>query len=171
MAKNVDYSVELHSIKCMAELYADAKTKFQTYGNVCVWPGYSEDVLPDLLKGLTTEPTLFWLDAHFPGADFGMGSYWDENQPIDIKLPLKVELETIVNNRDINGDIFVIDDLRMYKHGPYEAGDWLESPCLWGSEFIHTLLNSTHHVIETSVQQGMLLLSQIVGISICIQTL
>jgi hypothetical protein len=65
------------------------------------------------------EPILFWLDAHFPGADFGLGKY-DDPMDESIRLPLESELQTIKGIRPNAKDVFIIDDLQLYEDGPYE---------------------------------------------------
>lgn len=58
----------------------------------------------------------FFLDAHFPGADFHKTTY--ENSIREHKqesFPLEIELNAIINARDISRDIIVIDDFKLYE--------------------------------------------------------
>lgn len=69
--------------------------------------GDSVEKLPQALKELPT-PALFWLDAHYPDV------YLSEDARAEA-LPLLQEVRTIVeHDRDHSGDVFVMDDLRIY---------------------------------------------------------
>ena len=55
----------------------------------------SEEALADVLPAVERDkPILFWLDAHFPGADFGLATYKDEHGR-EPALPLERELALI----------------------------------------------------------------------------
>ena len=49
------------------------------------------------------------MDAHFPGADFGLASYGDV-EDMDERLPLQKELENNVKNKEVTNDDIVIDE-------------------------------------------------------------
>ena len=56
-------------------------------------------------------------------------------------------------------DIIVIDDIRIYKEGPYENGNF-ENKALHGGEsldFVYDLLDETHIVVESYLQEGYLI--------------
>ena len=89
----IDEDVDIHTIEIIEEIYDKNKIKFSYLKNVNWHLGESSEVLPEIIPKLKGN-TLFWLDAHFPGADFGLASYGDEKD-IDKRLPLKTELETI----------------------------------------------------------------------------
>ena len=58
-------------------------------------------------------PVMFWLDAHFPGADYGLGTYeaiWPER----VRAPLFYELEWISKHRNC-GDVIFVDDWMLYE--------------------------------------------------------
>ena len=69
-------------------------------------------------------PTLWWLDAHFPGADYGDAGYGAE-EDIDKRLPMEKELKIMVQNRDLSNDIIFMDDLRIYVDRDFVAGSWV----------------------------------------------
>jgi hypothetical protein len=77
--------------------------------------GSSEDKLPEILRQLDSNPTLWWLDAHLQDF-YGL--------PADMvnRFPLERELELLCQMRDISRDVILIDDLRIYEAGPFECG-------------------------------------------------
>jgi hypothetical protein len=79
---------------------------------------------------------LFFLDAHFPGADF-RGARYDVNAPHAV--PLREELELIARYRGQCRDYIICDDARIYTLGPFAHGntEWLQVP--GGFDFIHDL--------------------------------
>ena len=102
---------------------------------------------------------MFFLDAHFPGADFHLASYFDEKDE-NIRIPLKKEIETIVRLKNgFEKDVFVIDDLRIYEDGPFEGGNWPLRQQLGseGIEFVYDLLSNTHEVIKNYKSQGYII--------------
>lgn len=100
--------------------------------------------------------TIFWLDAHFPGVDFNYYNLEDEKNT-DRRIPLEKELEIITKNKkDISGDIFIIDDLRIYEDGPYDAGNWELRKKFGGNGigFLYKYLEKTHHILKYNRFQG-----------------
>jgi hypothetical protein len=76
----------------------------------------------EVLKKLDNSPTLFFLDAHFPLADFFGLDYKDSIVKFGaFALPLISELALIANFRkELRGDVLVIDDLILYERGQFE---------------------------------------------------
>jgi hypothetical protein len=146
--------IEIHTIECMSEIMDRARRRFGKWPqNIHPYEGYSEEKLPLVLQNISPGPALFWLDAHFPGADFGLGSYSDGEH--HIKLPLETELKIVTQVRTLHEDVFVLDDLRIYKDGPFEGGNWPERPQFPDeNQFMYDMLDSTHHIFETTPQQG-----------------
>lgn len=153
-----DDSLNVHTIEVIPEIYDKNKINFSYLKDVNWHLGTSFDILPEILPDLKGT-TLFWMDAHFPGADFGLSSYGDEKDD-DKRLPLKKELETIVENRDVTNDVFVIDDLRIYEDGPFGDGNWEDREKYGGDgiEFIEELFDETHYVVKSYNAQGSILL-------------
>jgi len=88
---------------------------------------YSSEALKELVPTLPKdEPVLFFLDAHFPGADFHKISYEESiRQFQDEAFPLLNEIKIIKNLRDISKDVFIIDDWKLYDDTlQYEFPGW-----------------------------------------------
>lgn len=111
------WSVEIHP-----DIAATARERFAGDGRIEILNATSEEALARVLPGVDrSAPMLFWLDAHFPGADFGLASYRDEPDR-HLRLPLERELDLIARLRRPCRDVILIDDLRIYEDGPYEMG-------------------------------------------------
>lgn len=154
--------LNIYTIELMDELYNNLIEEFGSFSFVNLIKGLSKEELEKLMKVLSPEPTMFWLDAHFPGADFGINNlnYFSESNP-EINTPLESELKEIVKSkRDISKDIFIIDDLRIYKDGPYSNGNWEPRKIIGGDgiEFIFNLFEKTHHIVESYKDEGYILL-------------
>lgn len=154
--------LNLYSIELMDELYEELIKKFKDENNIKLIKGFSTKELKKLLNIISTDPTVFWLDAHFPGADFAIRNLgYDSQIDNSIRLPLEHELTVISkSNRNIKNDIIVIDDLRIYKDGPYEGGVWGERATLGGTNitFVKELFINTHNIYESYKQQGYIIL-------------
>jgi hypothetical protein len=148
----------IHSIEIVDELVDAARRKFKNWPQVKIWRGDSRDVLPILLKELPGGPALFWLDGHFPGADYGLRSY-DSEPDVRTRLPLEDEIGIISKARQHCRDVILIDDARVYQSGPYVAGnlpaDW---PALNGVtrslDFVRDAYGKTHGVVVDFAETG-----------------
>ena len=113
-----------------------------------------------MASNLDLPPALFWLDAHYPGAGFGLKDYGDA-MPETIRLPLGRELEQIRRNR-AGLDVIIIDDLRIYETGDWEDGPLPEGtpgePAENGADWIRYLFSETHTAHTIIRDQGYLLL-------------
>lgn len=154
----INEKLNVHTIEIIPEIYEKNTISYSYLNNVTWHLGQSSDILPEIVSQMNT-PTLFWLDAHFPGADFGLASYGDEPD-LEKRLPLKSELEKIVNNKDVTNDVFVIDDLRIYEDGPFEDGSWKDRTKYGGDgiEFIDELFEDSHYVVKSYNKQGFIIL-------------
>jgi hypothetical protein len=112
----------------------------------------------DLVARSTLPPTFFWLDAHYPGAGFGLKDYGDAMDE-GVRLPLARELEAICRHRG-GRDIILIDDLRIYEAGEYDdgplPGDVPGDPR--GADWIRQMFSATHDAKTILRDQGYLLL-------------
>ena len=155
---NIKSDLNIHTIEIIEEIFNKNKISHSYLTNVNWHLGQSSEVMPEILPQLEGN-TLFWLDAHFPGADFGLASYGDE-EDLDKRLPLRSELEIIVKGRDVSNDVFVIDDLRIYEDGPFGDGNWEDREKYGGDgiEFIEELFDETHYVVKSYNAQGSVLL-------------
>lgn len=70
-------------------------------------------------KCSSEDRVLFFLDAHFPGADYD-GKPYDPQAPD--ALPLREELLLIKKYRGQCQDVIICDDARIYFTGPFERG-------------------------------------------------
>lgn len=137
---------------------------FDTYGELFVdqpvqfFHGYSHEQMPKLLKKLNKRPTLFWLDAHFPGADYFDEGYGKEPDIVK-RLPMEEELRCIVQNRDISNDIIFMDDLRIYVDRDFQQGNWSDRKTIGanGYDFVEELIGETHTINEHLGDEGYLL--------------
>lgn len=148
-----------YSIEIYPRVYENVKPKFANKENCEILLGNSYEILPNILPKITGN-VLFFLDAHFPGADFGFESYFSTTD-YNTRLPLEKEVETIVNNRDISNDVFIIDDLRVYEDNNYTGGNWNERTQIGGNgiDFIYRLLGNTHNIDRDLRYQGFLIIT------------
>ncbi len=137
----------------------EAKLRFQRESRVTIVKASSADALFAELPAINGN-CLFWLDAHFPGADAGLDSY-DSVKDEDIRLPLEKELIIIHELRKNYQDILIIDDLRVYEEGPYENGSAPADTLPRNNrdmDFINRLFDKTHISMRTYRNEGYLLL-------------
>jgi len=148
------YSIEIHT-----QLYNECKNKFAS-NRLKLINATSIDGLKKILKETDKNDTiLFWLDAHFPGADFQLGSYYD-NIEFNLKFPLEWEINLIYETRKKCKDVFIIDDLQLYEDGDYELKweqDFIDRFRM-SNEFIYDKYFDTHNFIKDYRHQGFLIL-------------
>jgi hypothetical protein len=154
----------LHSIEIVEDLATAAKARFASDQRINIWQGDSRDMLAKILDVLPAEPCLFWLDAHFPGAH--SGAAYDAEKDGRVRLPLAEELALIRERRPNAGDVFLLDDMRIYVNRPDFNGNLPDDfPGLEGVErtreppqWVRDLYGDTHgFVIDFSDQwYGML---------------
>jgi len=118
MGDGVDYALEckfnrIISLDIDSELVANAQLKYKNIPKVTILEGNSFDVLEKILPDIT-ESCIFWLDAHFPGADLHKKAYNSEKN-MDIRLPMEKEIRLIYNTRKGYNDVIICDDLRLYE--------------------------------------------------------
>lgn len=85
---------------------------------------------------LPTDRVLFFLDAHFPDADFNGADY---NVHAPNAVPLKEELEMIHHYRNFCNDYIICDDARIYLEGPFQNGNYPGAHLGGGIGFIEKL--------------------------------
>jgi hypothetical protein len=151
---------KLFTIEMVQELYLLSSSNYKKDNSFFIH-AESKDGLRNVVSQIdTSDKILFWLDAHFPGADFGLSNYHDI---VDTKLriPLQEELKTIVEKRDCSKDVFIIDDLRIYEDGPFEDGVWVERELLGGEgiDFIFELFSTTHQIYRDYRDQGYIIVT------------
>ncbi len=151
---------KLYSIEYMQELFNICVNKFSKDDRVVLLNDNSLNGLKQIIHLLDETPTLFWLDAHFPGADFGFNDYDHLKHQENVYMPLIDELNLIRSLRPKAKDIFIIDDLQLYEKGPFQ----LYNPDFvlkYGNKDISNTLEifkNSHTVFRDYRHQGFLIL-------------
>jgi hypothetical protein len=160
-ALNFDFE-KFYSVDLDEELVIAAKNRFVGYPLTLI-NDYSSKALEQYVPTLTQEPVFFFLDAHFPGADFHKMSYEESIRTYkDEAFPLHQELTTIKKFRNTDKDVFLIDDFKLYEEGDYEFGGWAYSELqeelglVTKSQFIYDLFKDTHTFEKSLRHQGFL---------------
>ncbi|HJW18504.1 MAG TPA: hypothetical protein VJ499_15350, partial [Flavisolibacter sp.] len=150
---------KLFSVEVIPEIAIKAADRFTGNKKVCILEGDSVSILAQELPYLKGN-CLFWLDAHFPGADAGMAAY-NADADEDLRLPLERELEVISRLRSNYKDVLILDDLRIYEDGPFANGN-VPADALPGEnrtiEFIYRYFGDTHEVMKCYLDEGYILL-------------
>lgn len=112
-AATVDFE-RIYSVEIIAAQAALLAQHFAADKRIKLIPSRSDDALKEWLPKLPHN-TLFFLDAHFPGADLGIRGFEDEKDE-DVRLPLFKELELIRDLRAAKGfkDAILIDDIMIF---------------------------------------------------------
>jgi hypothetical protein len=160
-ALNFDFE-KFYSVDLDEELVNAAKNRFVGYPLTLI-NDYSSKALEQYVPTLTQEPVFFFLDAHFPGADFHKMSYEESIRTYkEEAFPLHLELQSIKKSRNTDKDVFLIDDFKLYEEGDYEFGGWAYSELqeelglVTKSQFIYDLFKDTHTFEKSLRHQGFL---------------
>jgi len=112
---------ELHSVELTQPLFDMAAKRFDGLSQVHLQCGSSVDFLREIAR-LPAVPTLYYLDAHFlGGADFGLTTY-AESACDPGSFPLLSEVDALLR-ADLSHSVLIIDDIRMYYDGAFQAGE------------------------------------------------
>jgi hypothetical protein len=160
---------ELYSVDIDDELIKAARNKFaETDKDLKLFTGTSEDILREHVPSLPKDsPTLFFLDAHFPGADFHKISYEESIRTYkEVAFPLEEEIKIIQEARDTSRDVIILDDLMLYEpsdkyeHKGWEYG-WLQEELnlATSSQFIYDAFQETHNFTKDYRNQGYLVIT------------
>ena len=159
---------EIHSIEIDKELADKCKSRFSNNKNVTIHHGHSGNILPSIIENINCN-CLFWLDAHFPGADCGKARY-DSEPDYDIRLPLECELNSIGTRISKYNDVLICDDAWVYEDGEFEWGTFnshaerhnhgvtREQLCGKDSTFIYNLFEETHKIQTVRKDQGYIVI-------------
>lgn len=133
--------------------------------------GKSTDIMREYLPQIPKEsPTLFFLDAHFPGADFHKCTYEESIREYrQDAFPLEEEVKIILENRDVSKDVIIVDDFILYEDGEY---DCINYNCTWeygwlqdeldlrtNSQFLYDAFEKTHDLKKDLRSQGYLIIT------------
>lgn len=154
------------------DLIEESFNKFKNMSkNINLLIGKSTDILDEYVPQIPKEsPTLFYLDAHFPGADFQKCTYEESiREHKKDAFPLEEEVDVILEKRDISKDVFIIDDLVLYEEGDFEC---LKVGCVWeygwlqeeldlktDSKFLYEKFEKTHDFKKDLRSQGYLIIT------------
>jgi hypothetical protein len=147
------------SSEIIPEIADKAVERFKKDDRVTIITGNSTDVLNNHIGKLDGN-CVFWLDAHFPGAEEGLNKYNDFEDE-KIKLPLQEEIRLIREKRQQFQDVILIDDLRIYEEGPYKSGNLPENvlpPKIRNVNFLRDYFGNTHVIIKSYENEGYALL-------------
>ena len=154
----------LWSCEIEASLAFRAVAVFAQDRRVTIWERESQNFLEHTCRVIPDdEPVLFWLDAHFPGADYGIRGYGAEKNEA-IRLPLPSELEIIARYRPDGRDVILCDDLRVWIDAPFASGNLPESvrpfcPRERSAEMFERVLGTTHTVTLRYEDEGYVMLT------------
>lgn len=159
----VEYALEfkfekIFTIELLKEYYDGCVEKFKNNDNVILLNGTSPECLLEILKENEVGNTIFWLDAHLPDQyDKSIPSNYKEND--ELLIPLKGELKSIVENKNVLNDVFIMDDLRIYEKGGFRKGEWSKviDSGHGGIDFVFDLLGKTHDVQRIYDDEGYIL--------------
>lgn len=156
-AANPDF---LHLLSCEIEplLAAGAIARFNEDPRVCI-SRMESGLFMSLFATSGLPPALIFLDAHYPGAGYGLGDYAGTGRQDEQIMPLRLELLSLAERPP--KDVIIIDDLRIYELGDYEGGNLPEgvpgAPTPNGSLWIRDLFPNHSH-LKLTLDQGYLVL-------------
>lgn len=167
-AASFPFFATLQSCEIEDTLVSAADLRFAHDTRVNIYRGKSETFLGNgrktaLLPG--ADPALFWLDAHFPGADYGLAAYdkYAMVPTVPVMLPLQNELAVIASLKRPK-DVILIDDLRIYVDGPFGSGNLPADlrplcPRRRSIDFVHKIMGETHDVHTFFEHEGYIMLT------------
>lgn len=147
------------SSEIIPDIADKAVERFKSDNRISIITGNSTDVLNNHMGKLNGN-CIFWLDAHFPGAEEGINKYNDFEDE-KVKLPLAEEIRLIKEQRKNYQDVILIDDLRIYEEGPYKSGNLPENvlpPKIRNVNFLNDYFGNTHLVIKSYENEGYAIL-------------
>lgn len=164
---------EIHSIELLDKLHKECVDRFEGRDHIKIHKGLSVEVLEEILPKIEGN-TLFWLDAHFPGADIGEESYIQPDKEDREVIPLESELEVISRLRGGKyNDVIIADDLWLYEDGEYlcpavtldnhmklySKGETKEEIGKPNANFLEDLFDGTHEITRSNMDQGYVVMT------------
>jgi glycosyltransferase involved in cell wall biosynthesis len=98
-----DYFDRIYSIEIGDDLYSMCKKKYEGDAHINLFHGNSAEVLPELLKNITS-PCIFWLDAHHSAGD---------TCGAEVDIPIWDEIKAI-REHPVKDHTILIDDMRGF---------------------------------------------------------
>ncbi len=150
---------KLYSSEIVESIAKEAEGRFKNDNRIQIINDASTNALKKYLPQIDGS-CLFWLDAHFPGAEEGLQEY-NQTKDETIKLPLHIELEIIASRIKRFNDVILIDDLRIYEEGGFESGNMpahIERPANYSINFVFDLFADTHQIVKSFRNEGYLYL-------------
>ena len=168
-AASFPFFLNILTCETQAELADKARASFAADPRVQVQQKDSLTFLRDTLTVLPDEPIVFWLDAHFPGADY-LGASFGAEADMSRRLPLADELALIHRLRPLHRDVILCDDLRIYVDGPFGHGNLPADvrphcPTARGIEFVEQQYGDTHDISLLWTHEGYIVLTPKEGVS------
>jgi hypothetical protein len=155
----------LVSVEINPVLWRAARVRFDGYApKLSVLLGESVEGIKDILHVFGKQNILWWLDAHFPGADYGLAGYAAEARD-EVRMPLKAELELIKGRKGGGAkDLIIIDDARLFQDGPFRSGVLpdryrsLVPAAMKGTKWIAKMWSATHDMEIDHAAEGYIVL-------------
>lgn len=162
----------LYTIDIDNDFIQRAKRMYQNDSRLTCINDFSTKAIKDFVPTLSQEPTLFFLDAHFPGADFHKITYEESIRTYkEEAFPLELEINLLKSIRDLTNDVIIIDDFVLYdkmekeyesvKEGHTWKYDWLQDELNIKTEssFIYEMFSETHDITKDLRHQGYLIIT------------
>jgi hypothetical protein len=146
---------KLYSSEIISAVAQKAAKRFKYDNRVVIINDKSVDALEKFNLEIR-DNCIYWLDAHFPGAEEGLNDYNEFNDE-NLKLPLQKELEIISKRKNVYNDIILIDDLRIYEVGSFESGNLPENvlpPSMRTIQFVFNLFGDSHDIYKSFKDEG-----------------
>lgn len=153
MRKTLPFDLARYGIELDEHMCGKLQEEFITT-RLQMFCGYSHELIDDVIEELDDEPTLFFLDAHFPDSDYKHIPY-DSEPNMSKRLPLKDELIAITEARNTKYDVFILDDVRIYENVPgIEQWEHKELVGAENLDFAREALRDTHNIYISPIHQG-----------------
>lgn len=154
----------IQSCELILKLALAAREKFKRDDRIAIANLPSAVFLDTVCRVIpVTDPALFWLDAHFPGADYGLNGYDFERDPAR-RLPLASELKIIAATRQAARDVIIADDARIWLDGPFQSQNLPPAlrplcPANRNIDFIHEIMGGTHDIHVEYGHEGYIVMT------------
>ena len=144
------------SIEIMPLQVQRMREKFKDDSRVEIIEGDTLNQLPFILASLKNDNNVcFFLDAHYPGADIGMGRH-DADVSEDLRLPIEKEMKIINIMRPAGKDVVLFDDIKIYRFQGRDCwrGDIKPRQQFSSDEFYKDIFAETHDFSSSEEDTG-----------------